>query len=305
VKFDDHFQGLLTSTVNLNPDRLRQLDEHVGAIDATLRDDSELSRQIQKLIPQGSLAQRTIIKPVSGVEFDADLLVRLKQQCSWEDDPQQYVLAVYDALNRCPRYRERIELKTRCVRVNYANDCHVDLVSYVYRAGYFPQHRIVNRLNNQFELVNPAGFALWMQRRDRIARGNLRKSLRLLKYLRDSTRRFDVPSAILSVVVGQRVTRLWELWDDRYQELPVAFSTLLSSTNRWLQKNPTVPHIADPSCPDARFDHRLTAQSYDTMRVAFDYYAQTAMAALKCADHDESLRLWREVFGVAFAPTVR
>jgi Second Messenger Oligonucleotide or Dinucleotide Synthetase domain len=80
VKFDDHFQGLLTSTVNLNPDRLRQLDEHVGAIDATLRDDSELSRQIQKLIPQGSLAQRTIIKPVSGVEFDADLLVRLKQQ---------------------------------------------------------------------------------------------------------------------------------------------------------------------------------------------------------------------------------
>jgi hypothetical protein len=305
MQFDAHFQGLLRSTVNINPDRLRQLEDHVDAIEAALRADPELGGLVQKLIRQGSWAQRTIIKPVSGLEFDADVLVQIKYQRSWEGDPQQYLLAVYRALRRSQRYRDRIELKTRCVRVNYANDCHVDLVPYIYQAGYFPQHRIVNRSDNHFERVNPAGFAKWMQQRDRIAYGNLRRSLRLLKYVRDSTEMFDVPSVILTVLVGQRVSWLWRLWDDRYRNLPLAFVTLIESTNHWLQERPTVPRIADPSCPDARFDHRLTEQSYKVLRSAFDGYAQTVRAALKSRDQQESLLLWQSVFGDAFAPIAR
>ncbi len=101
---------------------------------------------IRRFLRQGSWAQRTIIKPQPGHEFDADVLVEMKQQRTWADDPKQYLLAVHDALQTAPRYRSRVELKTRCVRVVYAGDCHVDLVPYVHTSGWFERHEIVARI---------------------------------------------------------------------------------------------------------------------------------------------------------------
>ena len=49
------------------------------------------------------------------------------------------------------------------------------------------------------------GFTKWMLDRDRVAGGNLRTTLRLLKYMRDFKGTFDVPSVILTVLVGGRV----------------------------------------------------------------------------------------------------
>jgi Second Messenger Oligonucleotide or Dinucleotide Synthetase domain len=226
VKLHEYFAGLLDGAVNINADRLRQLDEHVAAIKECLRDDDDLSPVLRSFLPQGSWAQRTIIRPLPGQEFDADFLVDMKRQRQWADDPKRYLLAVYGVLRRSSRYRSRVELKTRCVRVTYANDCHVDLVPYVHVPGWFEHHFIVNRTANQFEDVNPAGFAEWMRGQDRIARGNLRKTIRLLKYLRDYKQTFSVPSVILTVVVGGRVNRwLSRLWDV-YADLPSTFTRL-------------------------------------------------------------------------------
>lgn len=85
VKLHDYFTGLLNGAVNINADRLRQLDDHVSAIKDCLREDEELSRMIRGFVPQGSWAQRTIIRPLPGQEFDADLLVEMKPQRRWAD----------------------------------------------------------------------------------------------------------------------------------------------------------------------------------------------------------------------------
>jgi hypothetical protein len=302
VKLHEYFAGLLDGAVNINVDRLRQLDEHVAAIKDCLRDDDDLSPILRSFLPQGSWAQRTIIRPLPGREFDADLLVDVKRQRRWADDPKQYLLAVHDVLRGSSRYHSRVELKTRCVRVTYANDCHVDLVPYVRIPGWFEQHLIVNRTANRFEDVNPVGFAEWMRSQDRIAHGNLRKTIRLLKYLRDYKQTFSVPSVILTVVVGGRVnwwlSRLW----DGYADLPSAFTRLVTDTDRWLQERPDRPEISDPSCPAARFEHRLSRQDYETFRSRFHGYAVKISSAFQAEDRDESLALWREVFGDAFMP---
>ena len=60
MKLNDHFNTLLTDTVNLNQDRLDQLDEHVTSIYDELADDDVLGPYVQDKIPQGSWAQRTI-----------------------------------------------------------------------------------------------------------------------------------------------------------------------------------------------------------------------------------------------------
>lgn len=82
----------------------------------------------------------------------------MKRQ-GWSANPRQYLTALHEALVESGRYRERITLKTRCVRVSYAGDCHVDLVPYLHEYGWFDRDLIVDRTKNQFEEINPRGFS--------------------------------------------------------------------------------------------------------------------------------------------------
>jgi Second Messenger Oligonucleotide or Dinucleotide Synthetase domain len=302
VKLHGYFAGLLDGAVNINDDRLRQLRDHVAAIEGCLREDDNFASMIRRFVPQGSWAQRTIIKPQPGYEFDADILIEMKQKRKWAEDPKQYLLALHDALRAAPRYRSRLELKTRCVRVVYAGDCHVDLVPYVHTSGWFERHEIVNRAGNSFEEVNPSGFTEWMRSRDRLAAGNLRTTIRLLKYLRDYKQTFAVPSVILTVIVGGRVNWWRSQLLDGYADLPTAFTRLVTDTDRWLQERPDLPAIPDPSCPQARFDHRLTQRGYGSFRNRFHGYTDLIRTAYDVEDRDESIALWRRLFGDEFAP---
>ena len=154
-----------------DPDRLDQLANHEKALTGWLRGDPEFGPIMAGVSRQGSWAHRTIIRPLNGREFDADLLVQMRRQRSWSKDPRRYPEALYEAMLRSPRYRDKVELKTRCVRVTYAGDCHVDLVPYVHVPlyGLYDQQFIVNRRANEFERVNPEGFVDWVRRKDRIA----------------------------------------------------------------------------------------------------------------------------------------
>lgn len=302
MKLHNYFTGLLQGEVNINRDRLRQLEDHVAALSGYLREDSGLSSTVRRFLPQGSWAHRTIIKPLPGQEFDADLLVQMKQQRAWSNDPQRYLLTVYDALGKSARYRNRITMKTRCVRVSYAGECHVDLVPYIHIYGWFDRHLIVNQQQNRFEEVNPAGFSQWMLSRDRVAHGNLRTTLRLLKYVRDYKATFDVPSVILTVLIGRRISRFLSFWDDRYCDLPTSFTSLVTSTDGWLQDHLKLPRLPDPSCPNVSFEHRLDEHVYTKFRDQFHCYADRIRAAYDATRRTGSIQLWQEIFGEGFRP---
>jgi len=303
MKLNEYFAGLLSGSVNLNPHRLEQLADHESALTGWLRSDLEFSPILESVTRQGSWAHRTIIKPLAGREFDADLLVRMKRQRSWSKDPRQYPEALYAAMLRSPRHRDKVELKTRCVRVTYAGDCHVDLVPYVQVPlyGLYDQQFIINRRANEFERVNPEGFVNWVRRKDQIAHGHLRTSLRLLKYLRDYKGTFDVPSVILTVVVGSRSNELFAFFE-RYCDLPTAFRSLVAGTDRWLQAQSGVPLVRDPSCATVNFGHRLDEAGFAKFRDQFHGYADEVRAAYAEKDRQASIELWQRVFGSAFRP---
>jgi hypothetical protein len=143
-------------------------------------------------VPQGSWAHKTIIRPPLGKEFDAEFLVQLAEDASWNADPQKYSDAIWEALVNHGIYKIMTTQKNRCVRVRYANFCHVDIVPYVVRSdGY---EVIVNRTTNNFETTNPIGFTSWLQEKDDLTSGNLRKVIRLLKHLRDRQGAFVIKS---------------------------------------------------------------------------------------------------------------
>jgi hypothetical protein len=297
VKLHDYFAGLLTDTVNLDQARLDQLDLRVGNIVAALQADKVIKPLYEDHIPQGSWPHRTIITPLPRREFDADFLLKLTPVDAWNDDPREYLKQTRAAFKRSFAYRDMVRKKNRCVRIVYANDCHVDVVPHLVLAD--GRQVIVNYADNEFEDTNPVGFTDWMKQQDGLANGHLRRTIRLLKYLRDYKTTFSVPSVILTTLLGDRV----QPWDSAgaYPDLPSAFVRLLGDLDDWLGWHPDMPVLADPSCPNTTFNHRWDQDKYANFAKWIKHYRAKADAAFAETDKDESLALWREIFGDAFA----
>ena len=77
------FKTFLADVVDLNTTRLDQLDSSVEAIKKLLR-DSDWEPTVKGYTNQGSWAQKTIIRPIAGSAFDADILVRVAPVEGWE-----------------------------------------------------------------------------------------------------------------------------------------------------------------------------------------------------------------------------
>ncbi|WP_069385963.1 SMODS domain-containing nucleotidyltransferase [Cellulosimicrobium cellulans] len=298
MKLTGYFKAFLENTVNLNQARLDQLDQRVAAIVKVLEDDTELGERVQEHIPQGSWAHKTILKPLNNHEFDADILLRLDEVPEWTE--QQYLREVRAALKRSTTYKDMVRKKNRCVRVGYANDCHVDVVPHVHLAD--GRQVIVNYAEEKFEDTNPEGFTAWMKERDTLAHGNLRKVLRLLKYLRDYKQTFSVPSVILTTILGERVTA-WEA-DERYVDVPTALKNMLADLDSWLQLHPTMPLLEDPSCPGTSFNHRWDQKQYENFRNKVTQYSTWVTEAYDETDKNKSITAWQRVFGSDFKAPV-
>ncbi|RVD67233.1 nucleotidyltransferase, partial [Mesorhizobium sp. M4A.F.Ca.ET.029.04.2.1] len=88
MKLVNDFKNFLSDTVNLNQTRITLLEDRAETINSFLR-ASDWEPTISTFIEQGSWAHDTIIRPVDGGEFDADLLVRVRPVDGWS--AAQYV----------------------------------------------------------------------------------------------------------------------------------------------------------------------------------------------------------------------
>ena len=75
MKHTGLFKTFLSDVVDLNADRLSKLDASVEAIKNFIR-ASDWDPKVKGFANQGSWAQKTIIRPIAGSPFDADILVR-------------------------------------------------------------------------------------------------------------------------------------------------------------------------------------------------------------------------------------
>jgi hypothetical protein len=298
-----HFNTFLAGVVNLPDSKLTHLDERTARLfDALKRAD--LGVRVRGMKKQGSWAQRTIIQPAKDAEFDADFMVELDERDEWA--PSDYHSAVFDALSDyvdAEGISVPAEAKNRCVRVTYANSMHVDVVPYVDRA--VEGEHIVNTETDEWEGTDPDGFTKWMKTRDEISNGNMRRVLRLLKYLRDH-RGFmgETRSIILTTVVGRVIDEeTARSVQGCYDSVPKTLHRVLSDLADWVRDLPERPEIEDPSSADAYFTHRWPQSEYDVFRDDVQELAELVEAAISCVDSSvESIKLWQEIFGPQFGP---
>lgn len=295
MKHVSTFNHFLKNSVNLNQTRLDQLAGRVESIVDCLKADEFIGGLYEDHIPQGSWAHKTIIRPVGEYdEFDADFLVKFKPESAWLEDPRECLHDLRAVFKRSETYKDMVEKKNRCVRLDYANDCHIDVVPFV----VFDDGRqlIVNYADNCFEKTNPQGFTVWMKEKDDLAGGHLRRVIRLLKYLRDLKNTFSCRSVILTTLVGGRIRPE----SSGYADLPTALLTILSDLNTWLMQYPAMPQIEDPSCPGTTFNHRWNEDQYANFRSKISTYTTLVKQAYDEPDEEKSLEGWQKIFGSNF-----
>jgi hypothetical protein len=297
----DHFDVLLRDTVNLSQFKLDTLDSRVTAIYNALKADGELGPYVRGKLPQGSWAHRTIISPVGDNEFDADFMLLLRENPDWSASPKTYIEKLYAALHGHSVYGSMPHSrKCRCVRLVYANSCHVDIVPYLKLGN--GRKVIVNRDNDDWEDTDPEGFTAWMREKDQTANNNLRKVIRLMKYLRDHKNSFTgTRSVILTTVLGQQISATKKFFNiGYYSNVPTAMVHIVNDLDAWLRANPTKPSIPDPSGSGVTFDHRWNQTTYSYFRDRIHALAAEMQDAYDEQDRDTSVSKWQAIFGSGF-----
>lgn len=309
MKHTTYLNTFLKDRVNLNATRLGLLETRVGSVYTALAADPILGPLVKDKFAQGSWAHRTIIKPKAGGDYDADFLLLLEPNDTWDGNPSAYPNAVYNALKNHTTYGSMpFGRKARCVYLEYAATasevgCHLDIVPYLILPD--GRHVIVNRDINDWEDTSTTGFADWVQERDDITGGLFRKVVRLMKYYKVEKGSFNgVKSVILTTLLGNQVSE-WKTAIDPgcYADLPTALVKIVTDMSDWLQANPIRPHIANPAGDGTDFDHRWTDETYLNFCTRMKTCADKMKEAIEETDDKErSIALWRELFGTSFTP---
>ena len=292
TKNNSAFSDFLSDHVNLNDSRLDRLKSGVRGVNGHLK---EHMTGYQKMERQGSYALGTLIKPVDdNDEYDADIQIVMKHNPKWE--PKEYVLEINRTLAANKTYADKLRLKTRCVTVDYAGDFHLDVVPRVTING---EHYVCNRSDNKFEETDGTGYRDWANEKNRITGGNLKRVVRLLKYLRDHKNSFTAKSILLTTLAGNMI----KASDEGKESVSTNADTLVTVLDRiddYLQQHPNMPKIKNPVLATEDFNRHWDQRKYANFRDRVHSYAQTAKQAKDEPSSEKAIKLWRELFGDDF-----
>ena len=292
AKNNRQFREFLRHDVNLNQDRLHRLQVSVRDVNRHLKRNLPGYQGIDR---QGSYGLDTLVKPVNeDDEYDADIQVVMNPNPNWK--ARDHLLALQDTLAQNHNFADKIEMGNRCVTLNYAGDFHLDVVPRVTRRG---GHFICNREKDCFEETDGTGYRNWFSEQSRITRVNLKRVVRLLKYIRDRQDNYVAKSILLTTLAGNAIHSS-DRGTEAVRTVANTLTTVLTRMDGYLQQHRTMPEIKNPALPSEDFNRHWNPDRYGYFRERVHSHAQIAQQALASPSIEDSIRIWRRLFGGNF-----
>ncbi|RYH02128.1 hypothetical protein EU805_09710 [Salipiger sp. IMCC34102] len=155
MEHNSYFEDFLKGVVNIDQDRLDSLDTSISAIQNHIL-KSDYGTRIRFFKRQGSLAHGTIARPLSGQEFDADVVMMVAENSEWE--PKDYLLDLRRVLWANSKYKSKSRLSDVCVTIDYAGDKKIDLMPIIEVADKDCEINICHHRHNQLIRSEPFEF---------------------------------------------------------------------------------------------------------------------------------------------------
>lgn len=298
MKLVDQFKTFLSGEVNLNDTRVNQLDASVEAVQKAIK-DSSWGPKILDFDAHGSWAHGTIIKPLAGGEFDADLLVIVEPLEGWE--AKDYINKLGAFFDGHSTYKDKVHRYSHCVTIEYAGERRIDIAPCVKGRIWSNTYEVCNRNTNEFETTAALDYTDWVVGRNGVAGGNdLKKVTRLLKYLRDIKTNFTCPSFLFTTLVGMHIYDS-DKGTAAFADTPTCLKTVIGRLDEYLQAHPTVPVIRNPVLWSDVQSRVWDQTQYGNFREKINLYRTWIDEAFAEEDRDESIGKWQRVFGDSFA----
>ena len=239
LKHVQEFDNFIKDEVNLDKNRYSSLQERVRVLAELLSRDLE---SFEKRENQGSYALGTVIRPTKGRDYDSDVLIYMEDDL--KKGPEDYVQELYACLGQHPDYSGKLRQRTKSIEINYGDGFHIDVVPCVTRGE---QDRVCNTKTGQFEPTDGTGYREWFKGKTDVTNGHLMAVTRLLKYMRNHKGSFDVPSVVLTTLIGHCVH--YNERGKRFKDAPDTLRTVSDPDELFFAGYPTYSKVQEPSAP--------------------------------------------------------
>ena len=168
--------------LQLTPRLYEQATERYETIAKIIKEDDAFQKIDLAIYPQGSFRLKTTVKPLSREEYDLDFVAELSADSVMT--PHQLYDHIFRILSNDGIHDKMVEKKKRCIRVNYANDFHMDIMPG--KLVDAATHEIIvpdKELKKWYHHSNPIGFAEWFEQQART---------QILRELREQREQFQI-----------------------------------------------------------------------------------------------------------------
>jgi hypothetical protein len=287
----DELLDRLVEDLQLTPTQHQSAEEKYLAVARWLSaPGSPVEAMDPQIYPQGSLRTETTVRPLAHQEFDLDLI------CELEASPDHGPGALYELLwarmESNERYRPMLERCARCMRLNYANDFHLDIVPAIPDpAGASATSLLIpDQEQRSWRPSNPKGYAEWLEQMARLpivekrtmgatieplrapqpvtTKPPLKLAIQLFKRWRDVTyapRPEEPPSSIILATIAGHVY-------GKEEHVTDALSAVLGRTLAWTRREDI--HLQNPAndkeCITDRWHKKPGA--YDAFRLELEAF---------------------------------
>lgn len=161
--FLDDMLKRITEALQLSHSKRRLVEERYNAVSGFIESQPGLFLNAN-IYAQGSYRLRTTVKPRKGEEFDLDFVVQIDED--WND---LHFARVYDEFKQLlesdGRWSALVVEKNRCIRLNYADEFHMDIIPTCteYVSGDKNRIMVPDRAERNWTISNPEGYAQWFE----------------------------------------------------------------------------------------------------------------------------------------------
>jgi hypothetical protein len=188
----------IAADLQLRPTEYELAEQRYTTIATLLsRDGSPLAYLGPTIYAQGSLRIGTSVRPFHRTEFDVDLVVEFDAARRNGFTPRAILDAFETFLRSFDRYDGMVERMSRCIRLNYAGEFHMDILpAFASRNEGSSCIEIPDEELRCWLKSNPKGFAEWFERKALIGTTRSFKSVEELPDAEDVDRKPALKRAV-------------------------------------------------------------------------------------------------------------
>lgn len=169
----------VSAKLQLSDGKFAEAESRYAAIGKWLGADGSVIASFKPSIyPQGSVRIGTTVKPIGKNEHDIDLVCELQLDWTRVPRPVELLNLVESRLRDHGDYRKMVTRKNRCIRVEYANQFHLDILPACPNPSAGALSVVVpDRAAQTWKHSNPKGYANWFKLSAKQRQAEFRKGI--------------------------------------------------------------------------------------------------------------------------------